>query len=324
MDKKGSILVLGQTGMVGSAIIRCLEKNEFNNVKTGSEYKKLEEEVYHGQDLRNQNDVLTLFDWKKPEYVFLAAAKVGGIMANSRYPAQFIYDNIMIQSNVIEACKRHKVKKLLTLGSSCIYPRDCKQPIKEDYLLSGPLEESNQWYAIAKIAGIKMCQAYRKEYGCNFISCQPCNLFGPGDSYDLNNSHVLPALIRKFHEAKITNSKNVTIWGTGKPLREFLYVDDLAEACVFLMENYNDLESINIGGGKEISIKDLAFLVKDIVGYSGSISFDTSNPDGTPRKILDSSKIKSMGWSPKTRLKDGVSIAYKDFMTRYEQGDHNG
>jgi len=319
MEFNSKILILGNKGMVGSSIVCCLKDQGFENIITYSEYKPKEEENWIGYDLRNQEDVLTLFGWKKPEYVFLAAAKVGGIIANSTYPAQFIYDNIMIQSNVIEACRRHKVSKLLLLGSSCIYPRDCQQPIKEEYLLSGPLEESNQWYAIAKIAGIKMCQAYRKEYGCNFISCQPCNLFGPKDSYDLQNSHVLPALIRKFHEAKITNSKNVTIWGTGKPLREFLYVDDLAEACVFLMDNDNDLEPINIGSGKEISIKDLASIVKDTVGYSGSISFDFSKPDGTPRKILDSCKIHSLGWNPTTDFKNGIKIAYEDFKTRYEK-----
>jgi GDP-L-fucose synthase len=262
-------------------------------------------------DLRDQQAVKEFFEKEKPEYVFLAAAKVGGINANNLYPADFIYDNLCIQNNVIHQSYKNGVKKLLFLGSSCIYPKNSEQPIKEEYLLSGFLEPTNDAYAIAKIAGIKMCQAYNKQYGCNFISAMPTNLYGPGDNYDLNNSHVLPALLRKFHEAKISNEPTVTVWGTGKPRREFLHVDDLASACFFLMQNYNDPAIINIGTGKDISIGEMAAMIKKISGYQGVIIFDTSMPDGTFRKLLDVSKLHSLGWQPNISFEQGVRKTYE-------------
>jgi len=309
MEKDSKILVLGHKGMVGSSIIRCLEKNNFSSI--------IIDDFVPRTDLTNYSQTEKLFYKHKPDYVFLAAAKVGGILANKNNPATFIYNNLSIQSNVIEISRLYNVKKLLFLGSSCIYPKLCKQPIAEEELLSGYLEPTNEYYAIAKIAGIKMCEAYWKEYGCRFISCQPCNLFGPQDNYDKYNSHVLPALIRKFHEAKTNNDKEVVVWGTGSPLREFMYVDDLANACVFLMENYEEKELINVGSGLEISIKDLANLIKKIVEFDGIISFDTSKPDGTPRKIMNNSKIRDMGWEPTVSLTKGIELAYKDFLKEY-------
>lgn len=305
MDKKNKIYIAGHRGLVGSAIYRYLIGNGYFNllVRTSKEL-----------DLRNQNAVTQFFQTEKPDYVFLAAAKVGGIHANNTYRADFLYDNIMIATNIIHASHQHKVKKLLFLGSSCIYPKLAPQPLKEEYLLTGPLEQTNEPYAIAKITGIKLCETYREQYGCNFISVMPTNLYGIGDNYDLENSHVLPALIRKFHEAKIKDAKTVPIWGTGKPKREFLYADDLADACVFLMKNYNDKNLINIGVGEDITIIDLAKLIKDTVGFKGELIFDDTKPDGTPRKLMDVSKIHGLGWKAKTSLTDGIHLAYQDFL----------
>lgn len=305
MEKSSKIYVAGHRGMVGSAIIRKLQKEGYTNIitKTSSEL-----------DLRNQSAVENFFKEHQPEYVFLAAAKVGGILANNTYRAEFIYDNLMIQNNIIHCAYKYKVKKLLFLGSSCIYPKLAPQPMKEEYLLSGYLEPTNEPYAIAKIAGIKMCEAYRDQYACNFIAAMPTNLYGPNDNYDLNNSHVLPALIRKFHEAKIQQLPNVIVWGTGKPRRELMHVDDLADACLFLMLNYNEKQFVNIGTGKDISIAELAELVKKIVGYNGEIIFDTTKPDGTPRKLLDLSLIHSLGWKHKIELEEGIAHTYDDFL----------
>jgi len=307
MNKNDKIYVAGHRGMVGSAIIRRLEKDGFKNIITRSS-KEL--------DLRNQQAVADFFASEKPEHVFLAAAKVGGIVANNTYRADFIYENIMIQSNVIHNSYLNKVKKLMFLGSSCIYPKLAPQPLKEEYLLTGILESTNEPYAIAKIAGIKMCDAYRAQYDCNFISVMPTNLYGPNDNYDLNNSHVLPALIRKFHTAKINNSPTVEIWGTGSPLREFLHADDLADACFYLMQNYNEPGLVNIGVGEDISIKDLALLVKKIVGYEGQLKFDTSKPDGTPRKLMDVSKLHSFGWKHKINLEEGIRSVYAEVQSQ--------
>jgi len=305
MNKDSKIYVAGHRGMVGSAILRKLQKEGYSNIIT-----KTSKEL----DLRIQKDVDDFFKLEKPEYVFLAAAKVGGILANNTYRAEFIYDNLMIQSNVIHSAYKYGVKKLLFLGSSCIYPKYAPQPMKEEYLLSGYLEPTNEPYAIAKIAGIKMCEAYRYQYGCNFISAMPTNLYGPNDNYDLNNSHVLPALIRKFHEAKIYNKKEVIVWGTGNPRREFMHVDDLADACLFLMLNYNDSQFVNVGTGKDISIRELAELIKTIVGYEGNIIFDTTKPDGTPRKLLDLNYVHSLGWHHKIELEEGIKMTYQDFL----------
>ena len=305
MNKDSKIYVAGHLGMVGSAIVRKLKELGYTNIVTKSR-KEL--------DLTNQFQVNHFFHFEKPEYVFLAAAKVGGIKANDDFRADFIYQNIMIQSNIIKASFDNKVKKLLFLGSSCIYPKLCTQPIKEEYLMTGLLETSNDAYAIAKIAGIKMCQDFNKQYGTNYISVMPTNLYGPNDNYDLNNSHVLPALIRKFHEANIENKSSVEIWGTGSPMREFLYVDDLATACHYLMLNYNDSEIINVGTGKDISIKDLTYLIKDVLEYDGEINFNTEMPDGTPRKLLDVSKILDLGWEPVTGLRTGIKKAYRDYV----------
>lgn len=303
MELNSNIYIAGHRGMVGSAIYRRLKKEGFDNFvfRTSDEL-----------DLRNQQAVADFFAKEKPDYVFLAAAKVGGIMANNTYRAEFLYDNLMIQSNVIENAYRQGVKKLLFLGSSCIYPKLAPQPLKEEYLLTGLLEPTNEPYAIAKIAGIKLCDAYRSQYGCNFISVMPTNLYGPNDNYDLKNSHVLPALLRKFHEAKMNNSPEVVVWGTGSPRREFLHADDMADACVYLMENYNEPGLINIGVGEDVSIKELAELIKEITGYSGKIAFDTTKPDGTPRKLLDVSKLSSFGWKASTPLKDGIAQVYKE------------
>ena len=291
--------------MVGSAIARKLDKEGFTNIitRTSSEL-----------DLRNQADVIAFFELEKPEYVFLAAAKVGGIIANNTYRADFLYENLAIQNNVIHQSYLKGVKKLMFLGSSCIYPKLAPQPLKEEYLLTGLLEETNEPYAIAKIAGIKMCDAYRDQYGCNFISVMPTNLYGYNDNYHLENSHVLPALIRKFHEAKVNHSDHVIVWGSGEPKREFLFADDLADACFFLMQNYNEPNLINIGTGQDVSIKELASLIKEIVGYDGIIQYDSGKPDGTPRKLMDVSKLEKIGWKYSTELKDGIKLAYADFL----------
>jgi GDP-L-fucose synthase len=305
MNKDSKIYVAGHLGMVGSAIVRKLKELGYTNIVTKSR-KEL--------DLTNQFQVNHFFHFEKPEYVFLAAAKVGGIKANNDFRGDFIYQNIMIQSNIIKASYDNKVNKLLFLGSSCIYPKFSQQPIKEEYLLTGLLETSNDAYAIAKIAGIKMCQDFNKQYGTNYISLMPTNLYGPNDNYDLNNSHVLPALIRKFHEAKVENKEMVEIWGTGTPKREFLYVDDLADACVYLMNSYSGSDIINIGTGQDVTIEELAFSIKNIVGFEGDIYFNTDMPDGTPRKLLDVSKLESIGWTYKTSLKDGIEKTYKDYV----------
>lgn len=304
MEKNSKIYIAGHRGMVGSAIMRKLEKEGFVNLLTRTS-KEL--------DLRNQEAVANFFSTEKPKYVFLAAAKVGGIVANNTFRADFIYENLMIQNNVIHQAYVNNVKKLMFLGSSCIYPKLAPQPLKEEYLLTGILEPTNEPYAIAKIAGIKMCEAYCAQYGCNFISVMPTNMYGPNDNYDLNNSHVLPALIRKFHEAKENKAEFVEIWGTGSPLREFMHVDDLAEACFFLMNNYNEPHFVNIGVGEDISIKDLALLIKGIVGYEGELRFNTSKPDGTPRKLMDVSKLHSLGWKHKIELNEGIEAVYRDF-----------
>jgi GDP-L-fucose synthase len=304
MEKSAKIFVAGHRGMVGSAIVRKLQAEGYNNlvIRTSSEL-----------DLRNQAAVEIFFASEKPEYVFLAAAKVGGILANNTYRADFLYENLMIESNVIHQSYVHKVKKLLFLGSSCIYPKLAPQPLKEEYLLSGYLEETNEPYAIAKIAGIKLCENYRSQYGCDFISAMPTNLYGPNDDYDLNNSHVIPALIRKFYEAKENNSPTVVVWGSGKPLREFMHVDDLADACLFLMSNYSETEFVNIGTGEEMSINCLARLIQKVVGYNGEITFDAIKPDGTPRKLMDVSKLASLGWRYSIGLETGLRdiISYK-------------
>jgi GDP-L-fucose synthase len=302
MQKDSKIYIAGHRGLVGSAIVRKLSGLGFSNLVCRT-HKEL--------DLTRQKDVEDFFDSVRPEYVFLAAAKVGGILANSTYPAEFIYSNLVIETNVIHAAYLFGVKKLLFLGSSCIYPKLCPQPMKEEYLLDGKLEPTNEPYAVAKIAGIKMCQAYNREYGTNFVSVMPTNLYGPGDNFDLQNSHVLPALIRKFHEGKKETKDKVVIWGSGTPRREFLHVGDFADACIFLMNHYNDSEIINIGTGKDITIKDLAFLIKDIVGFDGNVSFDTSRPDGTPQKLLDVSRLAKLGWTPQIDLKEGIRQTYE-------------
>lgn len=289
--------------MVGSAIMRKLQKEGFANLLVRSSAE---------MDLRNQEQVADFFAIEKPEYVFLAAAKVGGIVANNTYRADFLYENLMIQNNVIHESYKNSVKKLLFLGSSCIYPKMAPQPLKEEYLLTGLLEPTNEPYAVAKIAGIKMCDAYRSQYGCNFISVMPTNLYGPNDNYDLNNSHVLPAMIRKFHEAKINGDKKVELWGSGKPLREFLHADDLADACFYLMQHYNEAGLVNIGVGEDISISDLAQLIKSIVGFEGDIVWNTEKPDGTPRKLMDVSKLKSYGWEAAIRLEEGIRKVYEN------------
>lgn len=305
MNKSDKIYVAGHSGMVGSAIVRKLEQEGYNNLVLRS----------HAQlDLIRQADVEGFFFNEKPDYVLLAAARVGGIHANNTYKADFIYDNLMIQSNVINSAAESGVKKLLFLGSSCIYPKYAEQPIKEEYLLDGKLEPTNESYAIAKIAGIKLCEAYRDQKGCDFISAMPTNLYGPNDNYDLKSSHVLPALIRKFHEAKENGQSSVEIWGTGAPKREFLYVDDLAEACIFLMNNYADPETINVGTGEDISIKELALTIKEEVGFSGELTFNTEYPDGTPRKLLDVHKIHALGWKHKVSLREGIHTVYQDYI----------
>lgn len=311
MEKESKIYVAGHRGMVGSAIVRKLTSLGYTNLLTRTSTEL---------DLRNQQQVADFFEVEKPEYVFLAAAKVGGIVANNTYRADFLYENLAIQNNIIHGSYLNKVKKLMFLGSSCIYPKLAPQPLKESYLLSGYLEQTNEPYAIAKIAGIKMCEAYRAQYGCNFISVMPTNLYGTNDNYDLVNSHVLPAMIRKFHEAKDKGASEMTLWGTGSPMREFLHADDLAEACLFLMENYNESELVNIGTGEDVTIKNLAALVKQIVGFQGEIVWDTSKPDGTPRKLMDVSKLHGLGWHHKIALEDGIKLAYQDFLKLTEAG----
>jgi GDP-L-fucose synthase len=303
MNLNSKIYIAGHRGMVGSAIVRLLEKKGYKHIITRTS-KEL--------DLRNQSEVQRFFQSEKPEIVILAAAKVGGIHANNVYRAEFIYDNLMMEANVIHQAYLSKVEKLLFLGSSCIYPKLAPQPLKEEYLLTGLLEATNEPYAIAKIAGIKMCEAYKDQYGCNFISAMPTNLYGPNDNYDLNNSHVLPALLRKFHEAKISGAKEVEVWGSGSPLREFLHVDDLAAACYFLLEQYAGKEIVNIGSGVDLTIKELATLIKDVVGFKGELKFDATKPDGTPRKLMDVSKLKNLGWEYSINLKDGITSVYKD------------
>lgn len=305
MKKNSKIYIAGHKGLVGSAILRKLINEGYTNLvyKTSSEL-----------DLRNYNEVDKFFSEEKIEYVFLAAAKVGGIVANNEYPADFIRDNLMIQTNVIDSSYKYNVEKLLFLGSTCIYPKLAPQPLKEEYLLTGELEPTNEPYAIAKIAGIKMCESYNKQYGTKYISAMPTNLYGENDNFDLQSSHVLPALIRKFHEAKVNNSDSVEVWGTGTPKREFLYADDLADACLFLMDNYEGNEIVNIGVGEDISIKDLALLVKKVVGFAGNLIFDSSKPDGTPRKLVDVTKLNSLGWNATTTLENGVEKAYQWFL----------
>lgn len=304
MEKESKIYVAGHRGLVGSAIMRKLNSEGYTNIITKS---------HNELDLTNQEEVKRFFETEKPEYVFLAAAKVGGINANNLYPADFIYVNLMIENNVIKASFDNKVKKLLFLGSSCIYPKMAPQPIKEDYLLTGELEKTNEAYALAKIAGLKMCEFFNKQYGTNYISVMPTNLYGPNDNFDLNSSHVLPALIRKFHEAKESNSEYVEIWGTGTPKREFLHVDDLADAVVFLMNNYNENKTINIGTGEDLTIRELAETIKEIVEFKGELKFNSEKPDGTPRKLLDVSRLHSAGWKHKIELKEGIKSTYEWF-----------
>ena len=309
MQLSDKIYVAGHTGLVGSALVRLLKKQGFTNIIT---------RVSTALDLRKQALVNDFFDKEKPQYVFLAAAKVGGIWANKTYPAEFIYDNLLIESNIINASYRNRVSKLLFLGSSCIYPKNAPQPISEEDLLSGSLEPTNDAYAIAKIAGIKLCQAYHGQYGCRFISVMPTNLYGPGDNYHLQNAHVLPALIRKFHEAKLKGEENVTVWGSGKPRREFLHVDDLAAACFFLMQRYEDPAIINIGSGKDNTIAEMALLIKAITGFNGELVFDDSKPDGTPRKLLNVDKLTALGWQATIGLEEGIRDTYVDFADRYQ------
>ena len=309
MEKNSRIYVAGHRGLVGSAIVRNLKANGFTNIVTRT----------HAElDLTNQADVRKFFEEERPEYVFLAAAKVGGIHANNTYPADFIYDNLMIQNNLIKAAHDFKVTKLLFLGSTCIYPKMAPQPIKEEYLLTGSLEETNEAYAVAKIAGLEMCKFFKRQYGDNFISCMPTNLYGPNDNFDLKSSHVLPALIRKFHEAKVNRAETVEVWGTGTPLREFIYVDDMAAACVFLMENYDGEQHVNIGTGEEVSIRQLAETVKEVVGFEGELVFNTDMPDGTPRKLTTVDKLHGLGFMHKVSLNEGIRMAYEWFLENYK------
>ena len=308
-DTSAKVYVAGHRGMVGSAIVRALEAAGFNSivVRTSAEL-----------DLRNQAAVNTFFTEEKHECVFLAAARVGGILANDTYPVDFIYENLVIETNIIHAAYRQRVKKLLFLGSTCIYPKLAPQPLKEEYLLTGPLEPTNEWYAVAKIAGIKLCQAYRKQHGCDFISAMPTNLYGPGDNFDLEKSHVIPAMLRKMHEAKLAGEANVTLWGTGTPLREFLHVDDLAEALLFLMQHYSGKSQVNVGVGHDLSIRELAETVREVVGFQGELVFDAAKPDGTPRKLVDTKLINGLGWQARIPLKDGLAAAYEWFVQNHE------
>ncbi len=307
MNPDSKVFVAGHRGMVGSAIVRELARLGLKNVLTRTRAEL---------DLTRQSAVERFYDEARPDYVFVAAAKVGGILANDTHPAEFLQENLQIQSNLIHGAWRAGVRKLLFLGSSCIYPRLAPQPLREESLLSGPLEPTNQWYAIAKIAGIKMCEAYRRQYGCDFISAMPTNLYGPNDNYDPQMSHVLPALIRRFHDAKVAGAARVTCWGTGSPLREFLFVDDLAKACVLLMRNYSDAQFINVGSGEEVSIRNLSETVARAIGFEGEVAWDTSKPDGTPRKVMDSSRLRALGWKPEIDLPTGIRLAYDDFLRR--------
>ena len=315
MKKTSKIYVAGHKGLVGSAIIRELKRQKFSNVINVEENYDISSRYPY--DLTNISDVQSLFATWKPEYVFLAAAKVGGIFMNDSQSGEMIYNNLMIQTNVINACQKWNVKKLLFLGSSCIYPKNATQPIKEEYLLTGELEKTNIGYAVAKIAGLTMCEMYRKQYGSDFISAMPTNLYGPGDNFHLENSHVLPAMIRKFHDAKESGKGMIELWGSGTPMREFLYIEDLAEALVFLMKKYNEPEVINVGAGEDVTIKELAEIIKKIVGFKGEIIWNASKPDGTKRKLLDVSKINNLGWKHKTTLEDGINKTYKWFKTNY-------
>jgi len=308
LEKNAKIYIAGHRGMVGSAIYRKLIKEGYSSVITRTSAEL---------DLRDQQAVADFFTTEKPDYVFLAAAKVGGIVANNTYRADFLYENLAIQNNVIHHSYLNGVKKLMFLGSSCIYPKLSPQPLKEEYLLTGLLEETNEPYAIAKIAGIKMCDAYRDQYGCNYISVMPTNLYGYNDNYHPQNSHVLPALIRKFHEAKVNGTPEVVVWGSGSPMREFLFADDLADACYFLMETYNENHLINIGTGVDLTIKDLALLIKKVIGFEGELTFDSTKPDGTPRKLMDVSKLHELGWNHKIELEEGIKLAYEDFLTKH-------
>lgn len=307
MNLTDKIYVAGHRGMVGSAIVKCLESKGYNNIVTRTHIEL---------DLTNQQSCADFFQLEKPDIVVLAAAKVGGIIANATYPADFIWENLQIQNNVIRSSFENNVKKLLFLGSSCIYPRLASQPMKEDCLLTSELEKTNEAYALAKISGLKMCEFFNQQYGTDYISCMPTNLYGINDNYHPQNSHVLPALIRRLHEAKESGNESVIVWGTGMVYREFLFADDLADACVFLLENYSGNETVNIGTGKEITIKELALIIRDVVGFTGELIFDSTKPDGTPRKLLDVSKINSLGWRYKTELRDGVKLAYKDFLKK--------
>jgi len=306
--RNARIYVAGHRGLVGSAIWRELQRRGFSSL-IGRTHDEL--------DLLDGAAVRGFYAQAKPEYVVDAAAKVGGILANDRQPAEFLFQNLQIQNNLIDGARQAGVRKLLFLGSSCIYPRLAPQPMKEEYLLSGPLESTNQWYAVAKIAGIKLCQAYRRQYGCDFISAMPTNMYGPNDNYDLQGSHVLPALIRKFHEAKVANAPTVTCWGTGAPLREFLYADDLARACVFLLENYSEEQFINVGSGREVSVRELTETIKQVVGFTGEIVWDTTKPDGMPRKLMDSSRLLALGWRPQVELEAGIRLGYEDYLKRF-------
>ncbi|MBI4883351.1 MAG: GDP-L-fucose synthase [Actinobacteria bacterium] len=309
IDRAARIYVAGHNGLVGSAVVRRLQAAGFKNVLTASRQQL---------DLRDQGEVSHWFKANRPDYVYLVAGTVGGILANSTRPAEFIYDNMMIHGTVVHAAHEYGTKKLLYLGSSCIYPRQATQPITEDQLLTGPLEPTNEWYAIAKIAGIKLCQAYRRQYGCDFISAMPTNLYGPNDNFDLNSGHVLPALMRKFHDAKLAGAKSVEIWGTGSPMREFLHVDDLADACAFLMENYSDDSHINVGSGLDLSIHDLAEKVRSVVYPESELHFDKSKPDGTPRKVLDVTRLRDLGWAPKVDLDTGIRSTYQWLLDQQE------
>ena len=312
IERHSPVYVAGHGGLVGSAIVRQLEHEGFTNILTATRNEL---------DLRNQSDVSAWFDEHRPRYVFLVAGTVGGILANSTRPAEFIYDNMMIHGTVVHSAYETGVEKLLYLGSSCIYPRDATQPITEEQLLTGPLEETNEWYAIAKIAGIKLCQAYRRQYGCNFISAMPTNLYGPGDNFDLTSSHVIPALMRKFHDSRSTSTGGVEVWGTGSAMREFLHVDDLASACLFLLENYSGDSHINVGTGVDLSIKELAETIQSIVNPEAVINWDTSKPDGTPRKLLDISRLRALGWEPSVTLSDGLESTYKWFLSTESAGE---
>ncbi len=308
-DKDAKVYVAGHRGMVGGAIVRALQAQGFGNIVTRTSTE---------MDLRSQAAVNAFFAEEEPDYVFLAAARVGGILANDTYPADFIYDNLVIETNVIHAAFRQRAKKLLFLGSTCIYPKLAPQPLKEEYLLSGPLEPTNEWYAVAKIAGIKLCQAYRRQHGCDFISAMPPNLYGPGDNYDLETSHVIPAMLRKMHEAKASGADHVTLWGSGTPLREFLHVDDLADALMFLMAHYSGESHVNVGVGQDLTIRELAQTVRDVVGFKGELVFDRSKPDGTPRKLVDTTLINTLGWVAKKPLKQGLDEAYSWFVENQE------